>query len=873
MASMRISTVATIASTPRQGGISGGRVVAVLGPTNTGKTHFAIERMIGHATGVIGLPLRLLAREVYDRIATIKGRASVALITGEEKIVPAHPNWFVCTVESMPLDREFDFVGIDEIQLAADAERGHVFTDRLLRARGRHETMFVGAETIRPLIRRLAPEAEFITRPRFSALNYAGPKKLSRLAPRTAVIAFSANEVYAVAEAIRSRRGGAAVVMGALSPRTRNAQVALYQSGEVDYLVATDAIGMGLNMEIDHVAFAGLRKFDGHAARALSAAEIGQIAGRAGRYLNPGSFGLTDDAGALSPQIIERVENHRFDALTVLRWRNSDLDYATINTLVGSLEARPPADCLTRGRNGVDYLTLRALATDPEIRRRASSKARVGLLWQVCRVPDFRQVMLDSHVQMAAKLFRHLTGPDEVLPADWMARQMSALDRVDGDIDALSTRIAFIRTWTYVSHRTDWLRDAAHWQGRAREIEDRLSDALHQRLTQRFVDHRQSVLNRRVLGRAGAATVVEPCGEVQIDGMAVGRLQGLRFTHDAGGPDSNGGLAGGGIAGGGIAERNWRSYANRALIQAVEARSAEIAGSPDGDFTLSDDALINWRGQGVARLVPGVDVLTPRLKLLDGNELCPASRTAAQTRLGAWLNQHRNACLGALMRVQGAEQAGPAAGLAFQLVEELGAVPRQQVNDLVGAMDRASRHRLSQLGVQFGEAWIYAPATFKRAALRLKSILWALHQGKTAPSSIAAAQRVVQEAAPHPDAAWAMAGFAVIAGQAVPIEKLERLAHLARRISTNGQFELNAEALQTLGGPPLDGPPLDGLATLAISALQSLGYSHLNGTFRRQRYARTKDGGPHRRDRAMAKTTNAMNADLPFARLKELVAH
>ena len=462
--------------------------IAVLGPTNTGKTHLAIERMLGHRSGMIGFPLRLLARENYDRIVRLKGEKAVALVTGEEKIVPAHPNYWVCTVEAMPLDRSVEFLAVDEIQVAGDPDRGHIFTDRLLYARGSEETMFLGAETIRPLLRNLVSGIEFVSRPRFSKLAYTGPKKLTRLPPRSAVVAFSVQDVYALAEQMRRQRGGTAVVLGALSPRTRNAQVAMYQAGEVDYLVATDAIGMGLNMDVGHVAFSSLVKFDGWAPRRLHPAELAQIAGRAGRYMSDGTFGATGELGALDPELVDAIEEHRFDSLKVLYWRNSDLDFRSIDLLQRSLEAPPPAPYLRRAREAEDVQALAALARDPDIVPLAQAPAALRILWEVCQVPDFRKILSDAHVRLLKRIFLYLMGPEAKLPEVWVASQLAALDRPDGDIDTLVQRIAFVRTWTFISHRAEWLPNAAHWQDRARAIDDRLSDALHERLTQRFVD-------------------------------------------------------------------------------------------------------------------------------------------------------------------------------------------------------------------------------------------------------------------------------------------------------------------------------------------------------------------------------------------------
>ncbi len=469
-------------------------VTAVLGPTNTGKTHLAIERMLGHESGMIGLPLRLLAREVYDKIAGRIGADKVALITGEEKIKPERARFWVATVEAMPREIDVDFLAIDEVQLAADPERGHVFTDRLLHARGRQETLLLGSQTMREAIQDLIPGANFISRPRLSRLTYAGEKKITRLPQRSAVVAFSANDVYAIAELIRRQRGGTAVVLGALSPRTRNAQVALYQSGDVDFLVATDAIGMGLNLDVDHVAFSAVRKFDGHSFRDLTPGEIGQIAGRAGRHMNDGTFGVTGNTVPFEGDLVERLETHTFDSVRVLQWRNRSLDFSSLDRLRESLREMPREARLTRARMADDVLALETVAHDREVAELATAPAAVVRLWEVCQIPDYRKISAQNHAELAATIYKFLLGPEERIPEDWFAKQVAFADRTDGDIDTLANRIAHIRTWTFVSNRADWLRDPGHWQERTRAIEDQLSDALHECLTQRFVDRRTSAL-------------------------------------------------------------------------------------------------------------------------------------------------------------------------------------------------------------------------------------------------------------------------------------------------------------------------------------------------------------------------------------------
>src|SRR5271165_2778535 len=547
------------------------RLVAVLGPTNTGKTHLAIDRMLGHRSGMIGFPLRLLARENYDRIAKLKGSRSVALITGEEKILPPNPSYFVCTAESMPLDCQVDFLAVDEIQLCADPERGHVFTARLLHARGLVETMFLGADTIKPLMRRLIRNAEYVSRPRLSTLSYTGHKKVTRLPPRTAVVAFTVADVFSLAELIRRQRGGAAVVLGALSPRARNAQVGMFQAGEVDYLVATDAIGMGLNMDLDHVAFARIGKFDGRGPRRLTAAEIAQIAGRAGRHMSDGTFGTTAEQGPLDPEIVEAVEAHRFDPLTRLNWRNTRLRFESVAALLKSLDQRPSLPGLVQARQADDHRALQALARNRDVTQLTGNRGTVRLLWEVCQIPDFRKVMADTHTRLLGHCFLHLAGPQERLPTQWIAAQMGNLDRTEGDIDSLMARIAHIRTWTYITHRSDWVEGATSWQEQARGIEDRLSDALHERITQRFVDRRSAFLVRRLASDDELIASVSASGEVRVEGAYVGRLDGLRFVPDA-------------IDG--IEMRMLAAAANRVLRSEVATRAQLLATDADAAFAI-----------------------------------------------------------------------------------------------------------------------------------------------------------------------------------------------------------------------------------------------------------------------------------------------
>ena len=505
-------------------------ITAVLGPTNTGKTHYAIERMLSYKSGIIGFPLRLLARENYDRVVEQKGKQAVALITGEEKILPEKARYFLCTVESMPTDKSTEFLAVDEIQLISDQERGHVFTNRLLNARGTRETIFLGASTVETTLKKVLPGIKYISRPRLSKLKYSGSKKITRLPKKTAIVAFSAQDVYALADLIRKQKGGAVVVLGALSPRTRNSQVEMYQNGEVDYLVATDAIGMGLNLNINHVAFAQRVKFDGIRSRHLSPQELAQIAGRAGRHMNDGTFGVTADCSILDEAVVEAIENHNFKPQLRAYWRNTDLSFESLSSLIHSLELSPPYSFMTKKRDAADHTYLVGLSKNKNIASRASNKLAVRLLWDVCQIPDFSKTLSESHSYFLEQVFNHLQDNNGELPENWVAKQIQRFNRTDGDIDTLSSRLAHIRNWTYISNRNNWTRDPLRWQEETRAVEDRLSDALHEKLTQRFVDLRASVLVRKMQDSNQLLAGISLKGEVSVEGYKVGNLNGLSFS-------------------------------------------------------------------------------------------------------------------------------------------------------------------------------------------------------------------------------------------------------------------------------------------------------------------------------------------------------
>ncbi len=819
------------------------RVSAVLGPTNTGKTHYAVERMAGHETGMIGLPLRLLAREIYDRVVEMKGAPHVALITGEEKIVPESARYFVCTVESMPTDREVDFLAIDEVQLCADPERGYIFTDRILHCRGTHETLLLGAETVRGLIRHLlGEEVKFITRTRFSELSYAGPRKISRLPRRSAVVAFSTDAVYSIAELIRRQRGGAAVVMGALSPRTRNAQVALYQSGEVDFLVATDAIGMGLNMDVDHVAFASLQKFDGRTMRALRPAEVAQIAGRAGRYTTDGTFGPTGEASAFEPDLVEQIESHRFDPVRSAQWRNRELDFSTLATLMESLDTPAPDKLLLRARAATDLLALQRLATEAEVIDATAGEDGVRRLWEVCQIPDFRNISPEEHNQLLQSVHATLIQNDGKLPEDYLAGHMARVDNTEGDIDALATRIAHIRTWTFVANKSHWLEDADGWQERTRELEDKLSDALHTALTQRFIDRRTSVLMKRLNQDEDLSAEINAEGEVTIENEFVGRLHGFRFVPD---PRARG-----------LDAKAVRRAADKAVRAMMAARAETLIRVPDTAIHLTDHGRLWWEGHPVGRLTKGLDTLSPRALVIADDLLDANYRDQLTARFEKWILDHINRVLTPLVALKDAATAKPAAtepapepaaeaaptetpspeapaksksepapkqqgyrpndprgakpgvapvvggtialtglarGIGYQIVETFGVLDRRVHAKDIKALEQSDRAQLRRFGLRFGEFSLFIPSMLKPSSAELLAILWGVHHERysdeahpnsAAPTPPAPGLTSVMRDPSLANDFYSAAGFRVCGPRAVRIDMLERLGGMIREART-----------------------------------------------------------------------------------------
>lgn len=748
-------------------------ITAVLGPTNTGKTFLAVERMCAHSSGMIGFPLRLLAREVYDRVVAIKGPKEVALITGEEKIMPPGARWLLCTAESMPVGRDVAFAALDEAQLGVDPERGHVFTDRLLNVRGREETMILGSESLRPIIRALVPEAEIITRPRFSQLSYAGPKKLSRLPPRSAIVAFSAEEVYAIAEIIRRTRGGAAVVMGALSPRTRNAQVAMYQAGEVDYLVATDAIGMGLNMDVSHIAFASLTKFDGRRQRRLFIPEMAQIAGRAGRHQRDGSFGtLAGMAGAplFTDHEIEKIEAHQFAPLSHLYWRNGEPEYDSLSALIESLEWPPQHRVLRAAPEAEDLGVLKHLSADPAIISRATHPGAIARLWEACGLPDFRKTGAEYHARLVARIYGYLMSGSGHIPAHVIAEELARLDSVQGDIPTLAARIASARTWAYAAQRAEWLAEPAHWAAKTLALEEKLSDALHAKLTERFVDRRTTLLMRGMAtDNSLAEVVVGADGTVSVEDEMIGRLDGFRFTPDPAARREN--------------RKRLLAAAEARLPHELARRAAALAAAADSALTLTTDGAvaIGWQGIQVAVVKRGRDWLSPKVALDAAlMQLPPQVRDPVQARLALWLGDvvsRKLTPLHALLALRDTpETAAPIRALTAQIIGAGGVIARNSVEATLATLDGAARHRLRACGLVIGSLDLFHPLLLKPEATRWRLALFAAYRGEAMPPLPMPGLGLLDQPSPELAVAARLAGFHAFGDQMLRVDLVERIA-------------------------------------------------------------------------------------------------
>jgi ATP-dependent RNA helicase SUPV3L1/SUV3 len=789
-------------------------VRAILGPTNTGKTHLAIERMCGHSSGVIGFPLRLLAREVYDRVCAIKGESQVALLTGEERIVPSGARYYLCTAESMPvpggdahhdgaLQRDFAFAAIDEAQLGIDRERGHVFTDRMLRARGREETLILGSNTLKPVVRKLLPDVEIVSRPRFSTLRYAGSVKLSRLPPRSAVVAFSAEQVYALAEMLRRFRGGAAVVMGSLSPATRNAQVAMFQRGEVDYLVATDAIGMGLNMDVTHVAFAGLEKFDGHRDRRLTISEMAQIAGRAGRHQKDGSFGTlglgSDEHAGFSDEEVAAIEEHRFRPLEFVYWRNAEIDFADVRALIASLEVRNEDPLLRLAPEAMDLAVLKLIAEDPAIAARRGVQAR--RLWAVCGLPDFRKIGAMHHARMVRRLFSYI-GEGGHIPHEWFAAEVARLDNMAGDIEALADRLAGIRSWAYIAHRADWLKEPAKWAERTREVESRLSDALHERLTQRFVDRRTAVLVRDIGARGSDAlpVTVAADGEVSVGPEPIGHLSGFEFRVDPSARLADKRLL---LA---AAERRLGDELDRRANHLVEAsdRTFDLIVEEGGGLAVASTGPFGEAQDrhALARLAPGRSLLEPAVRTARAlDRLSSQTRSALRTRLEQWLDaqivEHLRPLKALASAATDPARSAGVRALAAMLADAGGVLPRKAVLSAISHLEQPDRQALHRLRVRLGPLDVFLPPLLKPAAQFWRAALLAVRNGQPMPALPAPGAATLSAEA---DPRGAALGYRRYGREWVRIDLADRLASHARKVrSIGGADPVDASLATSIG--------------------------------------------------------------------------
>jgi ATP-dependent RNA helicase SUPV3L1/SUV3 len=789
-------------------------VIALLGPTNTGKTHTAMDRMMEHGTGMIGFPLRLLARENYDRLVQARGAASVALVTGEERIVPPHPRYYVCTVEAMPVEVPVDFLAVDEVQLAADRERGHVFTERLLHARGAQETMFLGADTIRGVLRRMVANVEMISRPRLSRLRYVAPRKLERTPRRSALIVFSIAELYEVAERLRSQGGGAALVFGALSPRARNAQVGLYQSGEVDHLVATDAIGMGLNLDLEHVAFTSLTKHDGAGPRRLHPAEVAQIAGRAGRHVRDGTFGATTELGDLAPTLVEAVEEHRFEPLRTVYWRNTRLSFASTADLLQSLERRPPDPWLVRMRHASDQRALEVLSRDAAIGPLAQRPTDVRLLWEVCQIPDFRNVLTEAHTRLLARIFTMLVQSDGGLSWDFVDRQVKALDTTSGDIGALLERIASIRTWTYISHRPGWLADSEAWQARTRDIENRLADTLHERLREQYASGGATLIARH--GQAEIVSQLGDDGTLLLQGVPAGRVTGFQFEP----------LPGEG-------SHALRAAANRALRAGIDARVTELCESGDAAFGLTATGAILWRGAKVGRLLRGDRLLAPLAEALASDLLDPPRRERVRRRLADWASRHIRLVLGPLFAALDAPSAGPVRGLVYRLAESLGSAPRRTIRAALAALTRGDRRESGGLGIVLARRHVFMPALLRPDALRVRATLFQVRHPQATP--LPAGPESLRGGGQIDLARDAACGYESLGGLLVRVDAVESLLSAAHALERQGRLRPSASLARILRCGEEALPPV----------LLALGFQKTDDGFRaRERHADRKRRNP-----------------------------
>ena len=687
------------------------KITAILGPTNTGKTFLAIDTMLSFNSGMIGFPLRLLAREVYDKVINKIDPSNVALITGEEKIIPLNAKYFLCTVESMPIDKDLEFVGIDEIQMCRDHERGHIFTDRLLNLRGEKLTMLMGSNTIKNIIKKLDEDIKFINKERFSKLSFSGHKKISRIERKSAIIAFSTEEVYAIAELIRRQKGGAAIVMGSLSPKTRNSQVNLYQSNDVDYLVATDAIGMGINMDLDHVYFSNLKKFDGKKLRRLNLYEIGQIAGRAGRFKNNGYFGITGDCGEINSDEAETIENHRFNEIESIYWRNSNLNFNNKLSLIKSLDEKPNKNWLKRINECEDEKVLKYLLKDKADINIEDNFDILKIVWECCQIPDFVRKTYGNHIEVVTKVFKFLTGKTKKIPNKYMKEQLSALDKLDGNVDSLSNRIANVRTWAYVSNKSNWVENQDYWIERTKNLEDKLSDRLHEELTKTFIDKRASVLAKGLKQDILFDTQIIDEEKVMINQQYIGHLKGLKLELDLKTDALDTDI------------KSLKKAARQNVSPKIIKRISQIIDT--GLVELKDDFKIYWKKYSIAKLIPGSDYLNPQINLIIDDMIEYDEKLKLNKYLQKWINEKIKIELKSLIELKNINESNSELrALSYHLYENNGVVKRENVSKYLDKLNQEERKKLRRIGVKFGRYHIFLFKLFKPSSVLLRILLW-----------------------------------------------------------------------------------------------------------------------------------------------------
>ena len=760
------------------------KIIALLGPTNTGKTHVAIEKMLEHDSGIFGLPLRLLAREVYEKCIEKVGVEKVALITGEEKIIPGTAQYFICTVESMPKDKEVDFVAIDEIQMCADRERGHVFTQRMLEARGTKATMFLGSQVMAQIINDLINGVVFEKKERYSNLSYSGIKKISRLDRKVAIIAFSIEEVYAIAELVRRQKGGAAVIMGSLSPKTRNSQVGLYQSGDVDYLIATDAIGMGLNMDINEIYFSNLKKFDGKKTRRLNLIEMSQIAGRAGRYKNDGGFGTTGDCETLNSDEIEKIEKHQLPETKMIYWRNSKLNFGSPETLITSLELKPKQKNLIRANDSLDESVLRFF-----LKKGANNiiyHKNLDMLWECCQIPDFEKKAYGQHINTVDKVFQFLTTRKNKIPSSFMRDQLKGLEKDHGNVDLLSHRLSNVRTWSYVANKKNWVENSDYWVQLTKSIEDKLSDKLHDELTKSFIDKKISILSRSLKQDLILNTKINDASKIHIDGQLMGELKGLKFLIEVTSKTLDTDIK--------SIKKAVRKGVEEELIKRVE----EILSNEE--IKIDSENKIIWKNNPIARLKKGSNYLNPEIDIIADDSLNLESKTKLISYLNKWLNNHINEVLGDLIKLTRHKIENQyLRGLVFQLYENNGVVKRSEIDQIVKSIPVDERKKLWGMGIKIGRYHIYLPRMLKPKAVEFRIGLWKIFNNLSDKNKIPQSGLNFLIGKGFEKDFLLLCGFEKFKEFFVRIDILEKLFIKIIDNTKNRKFKINADMMNLLG--------------------------------------------------------------------------